>query len=127
MLTIQITKSVEQLGFRDRHELICEVENQALKFGVTRPVAYVFQDYGTFEKSIEFIDPEDGQSWNIGTTSHSTIIYLFSQSQTLTRPEQLSKLVSAITNRTQIHGTDIIRLLHTTHSESISDQAILGF
>ena len=127
VFTMQITKSVEELGFGDRHELMREVESQALKAGVTRPVAYVFQDRGTFEKSVEFIDTEDGQSWSIGTTSHSTVVYLFSQSQTPTRPIQLSQLVNAITNTIQIHDADIVRLLHKTQAEGVGEQARLSF
>ena len=94
---------------------------------MTRPVAYVFQDRGTFEKSVEFIDTEDGQSWSIGTTSHSTVVYLFSQSQTPTRPIQLSQLVNAITNTIQIHDADIVRLLHKTQAEGVGEQARLSF
>jgi hypothetical protein len=56
---------------------------EALKsaFPNDRVLGYVFLDRGTFEKSLNFVDPERNQKWGYGETSSSIVYYGFVRAQ----------------------------------------------
>jgi len=48
------------------------------QFGKGKTLAYAFVDRGSFEKRLDFKDPE-GAAWQVGVTSRSLILYAFSR------------------------------------------------
>lgn len=75
---VQITGTLEEMGFRNRAEAKASVEKALrVEFSRDRVLGYVFVDRGAFEKQLRFYDPLGQSSWDEGQTSTSIVFYGF--------------------------------------------------
>jgi HD superfamily phosphohydrolase len=78
LLALQISGSLQELGFSSRGHAIDFVERIASdEFRIRQPFGYVFVDNGIFAKALEFIDPTTRSRWMSGQSSKSVVIYCF--------------------------------------------------
>ncbi len=79
---VQVNDQLDHLFPDGRTELHRRLESiMAAHLGTQRVLGYSFEDRGTFEKSLRFSDPSNGEHWTIGTSSRSVILYGFSRSR----------------------------------------------
>jgi len=75
---IHLPRSLSELGVPSRDRACKLIESALLnEYDGSKPLGYVFEDRGTFEKELCFRDPESGETWSVGTTSRSVILYGF--------------------------------------------------
>lgn len=127
IVTLQINKQIKDLGFSTRQKLIMEIENYAYDLGIKHPIAYIFQDTGTFEKSFRFIDPDDNAEWCIGEMSMSTIIYLFNKSGTEMSLRRKERIVRKLIAMLGISDSNIIKTFFGDGFKNIDGQQLLHF
>jgi HD superfamily phosphohydrolase len=108
IFTIQVSKSLTELGYSNRNRLVNVIERCAIENGIKHPIAYIFRDSGAFEKSLRFVDPKDNLVWEIGKKSKSTVIYLFSKNTKRENIKTVEKIVYAIYQVLNISISDII-------------------
>jgi hypothetical protein len=80
IVSAQVPGSLKMLDKADRksvEDLVISI--LTAHFPKTVFLPYVFIDRGTFEKELKFVDNETGESWAIGQTSESVIIYAFTR------------------------------------------------
>jgi HD superfamily phosphohydrolase len=79
-------------------------------FGKGKALAYVFIDGGTFEKRVDFVDPDTGRPWAIGESSKSVVLYAFHKSVVQVTTEQATIAADAVIAALKLPGSAIMRL-----------------
>jgi hypothetical protein len=75
---VRLNSTLARLGIKDRTEAKRVIESSLkVHFPNRTPLGYVILDQGTFEKRVEFTDPDTKQKWSAGRTTESTLFYGF--------------------------------------------------
>ena len=90
-----------------------------------RVLGYSFEDRGTFEKSLRFIDPISGEPWTIGTSSRSVILYGFSRSREPLSHRTTALMFHQILEELKISEKMILRSSFDQHQGQESGQRAL--
>jgi HD superfamily phosphohydrolase len=94
-ICMQVFGSLRDLGFsrlEDAKSVLDEI--LAGEF-----LSYVFLDHGTFEKALNFTDPQSNDRWSIGNASESLVLYAFKGKQRPRNHKPLSHFKQAIIER----------------------------
>jgi hypothetical protein len=81
IFALQLAGSFEEYGLQRRQDLQVVIAG-ALKetFGKAKTFSYALVERGSFEKKLQFYDPDTGQPWHFGHTSESIVAYGFLRS-----------------------------------------------
>lgn len=121
--TVQIDEPMAALG--GAIALQGSAEDAAADCSIEKPLIYVFEDKGSFEKRLEFTDPEAGK-WSIGEKSSSTVVYLFTRARGQTRRSTVGKFVQSLSRRLNITQESILKVDADSLPNTQGPQGALG-
>jgi HD superfamily phosphohydrolase len=85
---VQVVGDLWDYGLKNRADAKSLLDQVlAERFGENKCLAYVFVDRGSFEKRLDFIDPESLEAWTIGMMSRSFVLYAFCRRGKIPIPE----------------------------------------
>jgi len=110
IFALQISGKLADYKLKSRAEAKATLDHLLNEqFGDGRALGYVFVDRGSFEKGLEFSDPDTGEQWVAGRSSESIVLYGFLRSSNRLTADLASAAVEAVVGEIDIPKSSIIR------------------
>jgi len=125
--TVQIRGSLADLGCRTRGSATSLAES-ALRtvFGGKAVLPYAIVDNGTFEKELQFVDPDTGAVWTDGARTQSVIFYGFVRRVPRLRNNECRKAALELIRLANASDSDVL-VNETSEEPTLDDQVMFDF
>ena len=121
-LCVQVRQQIDYFGMCSGKSATEVLKNRLAERGLRKPLVFLFQDNGAFEKRLNFKDESSGEEWSIGERSCSTVIYIFERGPSLDRLSNKEMLLRDIESVFGWSVSSIVRVLPMSEAERVGGQ-----